>query len=167
VLAFALAAVAASHAAAQPARGTTADSVGRSVQAFYSWYVPMAATEGAGPPWMRALRERRALFAPAIAAALRRDSVASAANPDEVVGLDGDPFLNSQDPCDRYVVRRVRRAGDRFLVDVFGEGSCGRHAQPDAVVEVARRPGGWRIENVRYSDPPTNLLEMLRRLQSP
>jgi hypothetical protein len=115
---------------------------------------------------MRAVRERPALFAPAIAAALRRDSVASARHPDEIVGLDGDPFLNAQDPCERYVVRRARRAGERFLVDVVGEGGCGRHTRPDVVVEVARGGSGWRFENFRYLDPPTNLLAMLRELQA-
>jgi hypothetical protein len=158
-----VAASSATRAEAQPARGTTADSVGRAVQAFYNWYLPRTAT-GTGAPWMRAIRERRALFAPAIIAGLRQDSVASARSPDEIVGLDGDPFLNSQDPCDRYEVRRVRRAGERFLADVFGAGSCGRHAQPDVVVEVVRRAGGWRFENFRYSDPPGDLLALLREL---
>ncbi|AHG92644.1 hypothetical protein J421_5109 (plasmid) [Gemmatirosa kalamazoonensis] len=152
------------QAAAQPSRDATADSVGRVVQAFYTWYTPLATASGAGPAWMRAIHERRTLFAPAIVAALRRDSVASARSPDEVVGLDGDPFLNAQDPCEHYVVRRARRAGDRFLVDVVGEGGCARHTRADVVVEVMRGASGWRLENFRYPDPPTDLLAMLRRL---
>jgi len=169
-VALAAAVLAGPPAGAQPRADAAADSVGRAVQAFYAWYTPLAKAGGggpaAGPAWMRALRERRALFAPAIATALRRDSVASARSPDEVVGLDGDPFLNAQDPCDRYVVRRTRRAGERFLVDVVGEGGCERHTRPDAVVEVARTGSGWRFENFRYADPATDLLTMLRGLQA-
>src|SRR5689334_22148325 len=76
---------------AQSAARATQDSVRRAVQAFYDWYTPRASEAGAGPSWMRALRERRTSFAPALVTALRRDSAASARSPDEVVGLDGDP----------------------------------------------------------------------------
>lgn len=152
---------------AQPAADATADSVRRAVQAFYSWYVPRARQGGAGSPWMAAVRARPAAFAPAIARALRRDSVASSRSADEVVGLDGDPFLNAQDPCTRYVVRRVVRQGARYLADVVGEGGCARHTRPDVVVEVARVGGAWRLENFRYRDPADDLLSLLRRLHVP
>jgi hypothetical protein len=154
----------------QPAPRAAADSVARAVQSFYDWYVPLARSGDAGVTWMRAVRARRFAFAPAIVDALRRDSVASARSRDEIVGLDGDPFLNAQDPCDRYRVRAARQVGGRFLVDVVGEGGCEAHTRPDVVVELTRRAPGasggpaWRFENFRYPDPPTDLLAMLRRL---
>jgi hypothetical protein len=115
---------------------------------------------------MRAVRERPGAFAPALVEALRRDSVASSRSRDEVVGLDGDPFLNAQDPCERYAVRRVARKGERFLAEVVGAGGCARHTRPDVVVEVARVGRAWRFENFRYVDPPDDLLALLRRLHA-
>jgi len=149
---------------AQPRAVTTADSVTQAVQSFYTWYVPRARAATSGAPWMLAVRARGALFAPAVVAALRRDSAASARHPEEVVGLDGDPFLNAQDPCERYVARRTVPNGQRFRVEVVGQGGCGQHTRPDVVVEVARANGGWRFENFRYLDPPDDLLALLRRL---
>lgn len=158
-------ALAAAPARAQSPPRSAADSAARAVQAFYAWYVPQARADGAGATWMTAVRARPALFAPALVEALRRDSVASARSRDEVVGLDGDPFLDSQEPCARYVAGRAVARGARVLVDVTGEGGdCAPRTRPDVVVEVARTRGGWRFENFRYPEPPDDLLALLRRL---
>ena len=153
-------------ACAQAPQRSTADSVQRVVQEFYSWYVPRAVSGSVAPAWMDAVRQRPASFAPAIVAALRRDSVLSASNPNEVVGLDGDPFLNAQDFCDRYVARRAVPKARRFLVEVIGEGRCASHSEADVVVEVARVGRTWRFENFRYLDPPDDLLSLLKRLHA-
>lgn len=106
----------------------------KTVAEFYSWYVATAA-DNPGTD-MRALSDKRWNFGADLTRALRVDSAAAAKSPDEIVGLDMDPFLNSQDPCDRYHPVKVRRSGGKFLVDVVGSGGCPAHTKPDVTVVV-------------------------------
>lgn len=149
---------------AQNTQSDSAAQAQRAVQEFYSWYVPMAAKTPSA--WMHAVRQRPASFAPAIVRALRADSVAAAAHPSEIVGLDGDPFLNAQDPCDRYDAVKTTTRGRVHLVEVLGTGGCVAHTKPDVVVEVGRSGGRWVFLNFRYVDPNDNLLDLLKRLRS-
>src|SRR5215211_2584744 len=56
------------------AGSAAADSARRFVQAFYDWYVPLAASESLhAESYDSALVSRRAAFAPALLAALRED----------------------------------------------------------------------------------------------
>ena len=119
------------------------------VSRFYAWYVPTSANTPLTD--MLALKDARWRFAPELVKALRADSTASAKSPDEIVGLDMDPFLNSQDPCPRYAITGVRRAGADFLVDVHGTGGCGRRGAPDVSVRVAFDAKGPVFVNVVYS----------------
>lgn len=118
-------------------QGLTADSSAearKAVSDFYDWYAPAAAhTPGTD---MQSLRDNRWHFGIALTRALRADSAAAAKSADEIVGLDMDPFLNSQDPCDRYHPVNVRRSGAKFLVDVIGSGGCAPHSTPDVTVVV-------------------------------
>lgn len=145
------------------------DSVQRFVQGFYSWYMRVAEDDDA--PWMRAVRDRRADFAPSIVDGLRADSVAAESDDDEAAGIDADPFLNAQDPCDSYRVRRVLPAADGWLVEVLGVGGCATHGTPDVVVEVKRRDGGFVFTDFRYPGPPADhlvaLLERERKGKEP
>lgn len=134
------------------------------VARFYAWYVPAAQRAGAD---MRALRDPRWHFNPALVTALRADSAATVANPGEIVGLDMDPFLNSQDPCNRYAPTAVRRDGATFLVDVVGSGGCATHRQPDVTVRVAFRGATPVFVNFLYPKPANDdLLGVLRQLAS-
>ena len=133
-----------------------------SVARFYSWYVPASQRAGAD---MRALHDSRWHFNPALAAALRADSAATAASPAEIVGLDMDPFLNSQDPCERYAPTAVRRDGNTFLVDVVGSGGCEAHRDPDVTVRVAFRGSTPVFDNFLYPKPASSdLLAELAQL---
>lgn len=113
---------------------------------------------------MRALHDPRWHFSPVIIAALQADSVAAVRAPGEVVGLDMDPFLNSQDPCDHYAPSAVRRDGSTFLVDVHGSGGCPRRSGPDVIVRVAFE--GTTPVFVNFLYPPSNddLLHLLTQL---
>lgn len=134
------------------------------VARFYAWYVPAAQRAGAD---MRALRDRRWHFNPSLVTALRADSTATVANPGEVVGLDMDPFLNSQDPCNRYAPTAVRRDGATFLVDVVGSGGCASHREPDVTVRVAFRGTTPVFVNFLYPKPANDdLLGVLKQLAS-
>lgn len=156
-------------AAALPARAyaqatVSDDSVRAAVQRFYDWYVPVA-SRVEGPAWMEALSRKQFAFAPQLVAALRADSVAQAkSDGDDEDGLDGDPFLNAQDPCRRYVARGVHHRGAAYLVDVLGSGGCARHTVPDVVVEVVPEGGKLVFTNFRYPDDDSDLLTELKDL---
>jgi hypothetical protein len=132
-----------------------ADSAGGAEQArkavddFYAWYVPMQ--HGTNNAAMRAVHDRPTLFSANLVTALRADSTASARSPGEVVGLDGDPFLNAQDPCDHYTSRGVAEVGSRYFVQVLGSGGCATHADADVTVEVTPANGHFVFTNFIYS----------------
>ena len=138
-------------------------SATRFVEGFYAWYVP-AAQNGWG--LQVATLDSARLFAPALLAALRADGEAQAANPDEVVGLDGDPFLDAQDFCEEYHAGAAHRKGGAILVDVHG--TCTHHAdgQADVIAEVGGRDGALAFVNFRYPGRGSDLikdLDLLRR----
>lgn len=148
---------------AQSASTPSAPVAQRAVAEFYAWYVPMWANDPG--PAMRAVRERRAQFADPLIKALRADSIATAQAGEEIDGLDGDPFLNGQDPCDRYRPVRTTRRGDDYFVDVLGSGGCQRHTTPDVIVHVAWREQRPVFVNFLYSGKPgDDLQSLLRRL---
>jgi hypothetical protein len=135
----------------------------RAVAQFYQWYVPLARDSAEAD--MRAVRERSAFFPASLVAALRADSLATAQSPDDVVGLDGDPFLNSQDPCKRYAPIGTVQRDTQFFVAVRGSGGCASHATPDVTVEVTPVNGHPVFTNFIYSSKPRdNLVSMLSDL---
>ena len=121
----------------------------KTVDNFYAWYAPMQRDSPMAA--MRAIRERQAFFGMDVVAALRADSAASAQSPGEVAGLDGDPFLNSQDPCEHYATSGVAQVGNRFLVQVLGSGKCEVHTNADVTVEVTPVDGRFVFTNFVYS----------------
>jgi hypothetical protein len=144
-LAFAIGLAMTSPVAQADSNALARDAVAR----FYAWYTPLAAhTPGAD---LRALRDSRWHFDAALAAALRADVAASGKSPSEVVGLDMDPFLNSQDPCNRYAPTGVRRDGTSRLVDVRGSGGCEAHQTTDVTVRVAFQSDHVVFSNFIYS----------------
>jgi hypothetical protein len=72
-----------------------------------------------------------------------------------------DPFLNSQDPCDRYAPAGVRRDGASWLVDVRGEGGCEAHEPADVTVRVTFGKEGVVLSNFIYSRKPNDDLRHL------
>ncbi len=145
---------------------STADSatIARDVVArFYSWYVPLAKQTPLAD--MRSLSDSRWHFAPALVRALRADSAAAARSPGEIVGLDMDPFLNTQDPCDRYSPIAVRHQRGSYLVAVRGSGGCAAHAEADVTVRVAFQGENAVFLNFVYSSKPKDdLLSLLASL---
>ena len=130
---------------------------------FFAWYVPMARSDPG--PALRAIRERRAQFSATIVYALRADSAATARGGEEVDGLDADPFLSSQDPCERYQPVRTARRGRAYLVEVRGSGHCPAHQQPDVTVAIVWRAAGPVFVNFLYSrDAGDDLVSHLREL---
>lgn len=137
-------------------------SARRFVQEFYDWYAPgvaKAADNNREFSW----RKRASDFDPALIRALKQDEDAQA-KASEIVGIDFDPFLASQDPCSPYRAHNVTKEGDRYLVYVDLECKDFMPAKPAVIVELARRDGRWIFTNFRYPDPKpsgSNLLTIL------
>jgi hypothetical protein len=119
------------------------------VRDFYDWYVP-ASDVFRDRPSELVLEKRPSALDPALARELKEDSDAQAKAPGDIVGLDFDPFLASQDPCERYEVMSVSKKGQSYLVDVHGVGRCEDHQEADLVAEVAARNGNWLFINFHY-----------------
>src|SRR6266851_5844884 len=90
------------------------------VQQFYDWYVSETHKENAMHSWDLALKQKGYAFSPELRRELTEDSEAQAKAVGEIVGLDFDPFLNSQDPSEHFVVGEIRRSNDRYFVEVYG-----------------------------------------------
>jgi hypothetical protein len=85
---------------------------------FYAWYVPLTQKTGNGRPWDLALHRKAEMSSPALFQALNLDSEAAARAKGEIVGIDFDPFVGSQDPYDHYEARHVTWVGNRCSVDI-------------------------------------------------
>ena len=99
----------------------------------------------------------------ALPISLREDSQAQAKAHGEIVGIDWDPFLNSQDPEDQYEAVKVTQIGERYFVDVYGLDVGKRHEKPDVVVELRQEAGKWVFVNFHSIDGH-NLLASLKSL---
>jgi len=141
------------------------------VQEFYAWYVPRALKAHEGPAWDLALEYKAHAFSPELLRALKADSDAQAKVSGEIVGLDFDPFLNTQDPCERYECGTVAKKGGEYWINVYGICSGKRSETPDVVVELMPRGDGWEFVNFHYEnlikDHPASadLLAILRLLR--
>lgn len=111
------------------------------VRDFYDWYAPIAISRTDINASDIAIRDRAKDFTPDLLAALQDDSRAQAENPGMIVGLDYDPFLNSQDPAGHYFVGRVVPRGSTFWVEVL-EGSHGKKASKPSIVPEVRVDSG-------------------------
>lgn len=158
-------ALVASLPAPASARPADADCAGARafVQEFYDWYVTILEHRD-GTAWQLTRRERGASFSPRLAKALDEDEAAAARSPDEIVGLDLDPFLASQETEDHYRAGRATAKAGRCRVEVFGlrNGEPVR-AKPDVVPELERRGRSWRFVNFHYPEGE-ELLGVLKRL---
>ncbi len=82
--------------------------------------------------------------------------------------LDSDPFLNSQDPDRKYVVKTVKVASGRCSTTVKGAGEDAAEVRP----ELMRTSAGWVFVNFHYSfysengqrklSPDNDLINMLK-----
>jgi hypothetical protein len=134
------------------------------VQEFYDWYVPKALSDNSGPAWIIALKTKRHWFSSALASNLREDADAQAKAEGEIVGLDFDPFLNSQDPGNHYEVGKITQKGQKYLVDIYIVSSGKRREKPAVIAEVAQQNGQWLFVNFHYPDN-RDLLGVLKLLR--
>jgi Protein of unknown function (DUF3828) len=135
------------------------------VQSFYEWYVPLAHRKDLkGPASNLAMKYKKSAFSARLYQALKTDSDAQARS-QELVGLDFDPFLNSQDPDPRYEVRSVKESDEHCSAEVLGVGDGEKRTQADVVAELAHGGEGWKFVNFHYPRDKTDLLEVLKGLE--
>lgn len=151
---------------ATPARSQeTTRGAGQFVRAFYQWYVPKAASDHLQPAWYAVLGQSRFPISDTLLAEIRTDSAVQATDSGAIGGLDFDPFLNSQDPCDRYEVGSTHsRPEHAYLVDVHAVCSGGRDSTPTAQMLVGVRRRKLTLLNVFYPGLRDDLVSLLRRL---
>jgi hypothetical protein len=139
------------------------------VQAFYDWYLHEVLKSNGRPPSDLALRYKKGAFDSELIRQLRQDYETASKVPDEIVGLDFDPFLNTQDPADHYLVGNIVRKGGSYWAEVFGLVSGKKSDKPDVVAELVFNTGGWVFVNFHYGKSPDssdmNLLSILKSLR--
>jgi hypothetical protein len=156
-----------------PAASSPSQAAGQFVQQFYNWYL---AKEKAAmnkshseTVFELTLREKQASFSPELVKALKEDLAASKKSPEEIVGLDFDPFLNAQDMGERYIVGKVTPKGDHYWVEVFGVWGGKKNVKPDVVPELAFQNGSWIFTNFHYGNSSIpvneNLVSILQQLK--
>ena len=148
-----------------PATSKCADSARLFVQHFYDWYVPLANKESNEPTSSVAIRERSGLFSGELLVLLKEDAAAEAKADGYSVGLDFDPFLNSQDPSDRYDIGSIAPKTDGCLVSIVGTRYGKRSTQPDVIAEIAYRESRWVFTDFRYPDSGEDLVQILEALR--
>jgi hypothetical protein len=133
------------------------------VQQFYEWYLPREAKPDGRDMVMVAATKGPLVFDKEMVRWLRIDSLARARAKDDIDGLDGDPYLNAQDPCDRYRAESVQRQGARFLINVRGVGGCQAHSTPDVIVVLEASANRWTVRD--FLDPREHNKELIALLR--
>jgi hypothetical protein len=135
------------------------------VQQFYNWYVKATQNDG----YEAALRSKRSSFSGILLAALRRDLAAAKKNQNEIVGLDFDPILNTQDPAERYVAGKTTKNRSVYRVEVVAKYSGG-DGKPAVIPQLEHRGDRWVFTNFYYpgsgSVKSDNLLNILKDLEA-
>jgi len=146
-----------------------AKDCGQFVQKFYDWYVARqkALTKANSHKDVMevAMKEKRSAFSPELIKGLQEDVAAARKNPREIVGLDFDPILASQEEPEKYEVGEVRAKGDHYLVDLFGYLEGKKDAKPIVVAELVSKNGQWIFTNFHYEGDTSNLVDVLKQLK--
>jgi hypothetical protein len=119
------------------------------VQGFYDWYAGkvLAASKGksaSGYGFIDAVRQRPDSFSPELKRLLEEDYAAARRCPGDVVGLDWDPFLETQEDPGAYRVGAVEKTAQGYRVSVDVKDAKARGARnPVAQADVAFVGGHW------------------------
>lgn len=130
------------------------------VKSFYAWYAPFSQTDHIGPSFETAIKRYPSIFSAELHRALLSDASAQSKVSGYIVGIDFDPFLNSQDPAGEYEIDGVTEQLKRYSFQLHAV-IQGRKQQKSAVIaEVEQQSGKWVFVNFRYPEG-TDLLSIL------
>jgi len=134
------------------------------VQEFYKWYVPKALNSKITRAWDAALKYKSAAFSHELAQLLREDSAAQA-KCEELIGIDFDPFLNTQDPANGYEVGEIKQNDKHYRADIYSVESGKRSEKSRVSADIVENKGHWVFVNFFYSDGG-DLLKILKTPRS-
>jgi len=120
------------------------------VQDFYNWYAPLVLKTDTDIAWERLLKEKPLVLDSNLIHLIGNDYREQAKAKGVIVGIDFDPFLNSQDPSATYVAGKVSGNENVFRVEVRERRSDGGADNAELVAEVSRINGKWRFTNFYY-----------------
>jgi hypothetical protein len=128
------------------------------VQGFYDWYsgrmlAVSKSKSGKGFGFSDGIRGKPDSFSPELKRLLEEDYAAARKCPSEVVGLDWDPFLETQDDPGAYAAGKVEKTAQGLRVSVDDRKSRGAR-NPVAQAEVAFVGGHWMF--VDFVEEPTD-----------
>lgn len=141
------------------------DSALRFAQGFYHWYVPIAVNDNRDPAFAIAIKRKPGFFGSRLLKALQEDAAAQAKAEGEIVGLDFDPFLNSQDPSNQYFLGVPAKKKDGYWIDVYHSRTNQKHGKPDITAVVGQSNGHWVFSNFRFPHGG-DLLKTLQELKA-
>jgi hypothetical protein len=139
------------------------------VQGFYNWYFQLSKKETKVTTSDLALKYKSSAFSPELLRRLKEDSDAQNKAQGELVGLDFDPFLaTNDDPFESYVVGNVSPKGKGYLVQIYGIHDGKKSKEPAVEPELIFNNGHWTFVNFHYEiskiKENENLLSVLKVL---
>jgi hypothetical protein len=138
----------------------TGESPRAFVEAFYTWYVPRAIAESSAADRLANLRAIRSDLSSQLGGLLEGDYAAQSRCRD-MIGIDFDPFLNTQDPNFHYEVGAISRVGARYRAEIFRLVGGRRLEKPDLVAEFIHKGEHWLFVNFYYPEGD-DLLKLLK-----
>ncbi|MBL0937716.1 MAG: hypothetical protein IBJ03_02415 [Gemmatimonadaceae bacterium] len=130
------------------------------VRGVYAAYLPRSERSGIGALDSLILEQPES-FSDSLRAGLLRDASRRRENPGEIVGLDFDPLLASQDPCEDYVPGTAIRVDSLVRVAIHSVCQGVRSADAVVVAEMVRRGTQWQFTNFIYEPSAGDLLQIL------
>jgi Protein of unknown function (DUF3828) len=145
------------------------------VQNFYDWYFnelnhpqkQPASTQKGAPVLDEVQRLRPELLSTELHLMLREDAAASAKSPDDIVGLDFDPYINAQDWDQKYQLGDAKQQDGHCRVTLWDHepGKSHKAVEP----ELVPANGNWLFVNFHYfndkNGPDGDLIRVLNALK--
>lgn len=157
-------------ATAQSVQNKMESSCRKFTQEFYDWYAPLVQdiSPASVSVAQRKIRERETeVLSPRLFRALRADNEAQERAKGELVGLDFDPFVGSQDPAEHYEIRKTHLHGNRCSVEIWRSSpndTAAKSDKPDGVAQLINEASRWRFVNFQYPQLNSDLLSTLAEL---
>ncbi len=136
------------------------------VQSFYDWYAAESTRSHTTSLLEYALQKRKNSFEQSLYKLLTADVEASKKSPGEIVGLDFDPFFNTNaEPAKSYQVRyHSIKSKDNDSLDILAISGSRKEFETIGTVNVTQKAGLWQISNIHYLKPETPENENLRSI---
>ena len=132
------------------------------VNRFYEQYALLISDASREPGYYALIAENPSTLSDTLRLALEVERRLQEEAGGGIVHLDSDPFVGSQDPCERYVGSTASRDGSGIRVDVFAVCNGVRQPAPSVTADVRPSATGWRIRDIVY--PGANEPSLLKNL---